>query len=238
MRNFGDQLSPVVVERLVGYRVEVADDGFKPDRVRLLAIGSILHLAREGDFVWGTGVNGNYQCAIKYRFTNLFIKAVRGPLTRKFLMDELNVACPEIFGDPALLLPELYPDIRRRPPEGDFIIIVHYVDKYFFPKDRGNVYYADEDDWTMIVSAIVGAGLVISTSLHGLIIAEAYGIPARWLRISEHEAVFKFKDYYEGTGRSRSDFAQSVDEALYMGGADPMQCDLGLLRSVFPMEIF
>ena len=68
------------------------------------------------------------------------------------------------------------------------------------------------------IRAILDSELVISTSLHGLVLADAYGIPARMLRITENEPLFKYQDYYEGTGRSTFAFATSVEEALAMGG--------------------
>ena len=68
------------------------------------------------------------------------------------------------------------------------------------------------------IRAILDSEFVISTSLHGLVLADAYGIPARMLRITENEPLFKYQDYYEGTGRSTFTFATSVEEALTMGG--------------------
>lgn len=61
---------------------------------------------------------------------------------------------------------------------------------------------------------IVNSQFVISSSLHGVIIAEVYGIPAVLLVNKSDEAWFKYDDYYLGTGREVYLTAQTVEEAL------------------------
>ncbi len=85
---------------------------------------------------------------------------------------------------------------------------------------------------------ILNSKFVISSSLHGIIIAEAYGIPARLLRITENEPLLKYQDYYIGTNRPNFKFALSVEEALKMGGEPPFECDLEKLYEAFPREFW
>jgi pyruvyltransferase len=87
-----------------------------------------------------------------------------------------------------------------------------------------------------VIEKILDSKFVISSSLHGVIVAEAYGIPAKLLRIAETEPLFKFNDYYAGTGRDHFEFATSVEEALQMGGEEPFKCDLEALYNSFPFE--
>lgn len=204
---------------------------------KLLAIGSVLIIARDNDVIWGTGMNAKRLDLTLYKFHDLEVKAVRGPLTRRFLQDNFNIACPEIYGDPALLIPYFFPEFKKNPdPEHDYVIVSHYSEKNLFPKEEyPNVIYADEP-WRDVIRKILNSKFVISSSLHGMIVAEAYGIPARYLRVTESEPLFKFMDYYLGTNRPDFKYASSVEEALSMGGEPPFSCDLKKLYESFPFE--
>jgi len=48
---------------------------------------------------------------------------------------------------------------------------------------------------------------IVSSSLHGIIIAETFGIPTAWLRCSDKivGGEFKYHDYYLGSGRKTAD---------------------------------
>ncbi len=172
-----------------------------------------------------------------YTFTNLDVRAIRGPLSRQFLQDNFQINCPEIYGDPALLIPNLFPEFQPSTnPTYDYIIIPHYSEVHLFPKsDTNNIIYAT-DPWNEVIEKIIDSKFVISSSLHGVIVAEAFGIPAKLLRITETEPLFKFQDYYLGTGRSGFTFATSIEEALEMGGEPPIECDLEALYYSFPFE--
>ena len=86
--NFGDLLGPVVVSALA--------DALPTTRraQRLLTVGSILHFARDGDVVWGSGVNGKIPQEL-HRFRHLDIRAVRGPKT-KAVLEERGLAVPAV----------------------------------------------------------------------------------------------------------------------------------------------
>ena len=76
------------------------------------------------------------------------------------------------------------------------------------------------DRWSTVIRRISQAGLVISSSLHGLVVADAFGIPCTYLRLSEEENILKYEDYVLGVGRKRLDVARSRQEAVR---ADPME---------------
>jgi pyruvyltransferase len=234
--NFGDYLSLKLVERMVECPVRNFRKIPKVKEKKLLAIGSIFYFARDGDVIWGCGINGKTLDKINYAFSKLDIRSVRGPKTRQFLRENFQIDVPEIYGDPALLFPYFFTEFKKKKnPVYDYIIIPHYKDRKLFPKSQPNIVYPT-DPWNQVVETILDSKFVISGSLHGIVIAEAYGIPARYLRVSESENMFKYEDYYLGTCRPNFQFARSVEEALEMGGESSFICDLQKVYEAFPFE--
>lgn len=237
--NFGDYISLKLVERIVDAPVQVYKMNKKNPQKKLLAIGSLLSFAFSDDVIWGTGINGKLLKKESYRFKTLDVRAVRGPLTRKYLKDNFDIESPEIYGDPALLIPYFFPEFQRNPNVvKNFIVIPHYTELKLFPKKKCDFVVYPTDPWEEIIQKIIDSDFVISSSLHGIIIAEAYGIPARMLRMTETEPLFKYQDYYEGTNRPDFKIAFSVEEALEMGGEPPFECDLNKLYDAFPREFW
>ncbi|HSW86845.1 MAG TPA: polysaccharide pyruvyl transferase family protein [Rhabdochlamydiaceae bacterium] len=236
--NFGDYISLKIVERITGEPVRAYNKMGAKEK-KLLAVGSIFYFASDNDVIWGSGINGKTLHKKDYRFDKLDVRAVRGPLTRKFLIENFNIDCPDVYGDPGLLFPYLFPEFTRKEnPTRDFIIIPHYSENNLFPKTKfSNVVYPTEP-WDQVIEAILDSKFVISSSLHGIVIAEAYGIPARLLRITENESIFKYIDYYFGTNRPHFQFASSLEEALILGGEKPFECDLKKLYEAFPFEFW
>jgi pyruvyltransferase len=87
-----------------------------------------------------------------------------------------------------------------------------------------------------VIGAIARSEFVCGTSLHAIVIAEAYGIPARLIR-SAVEPPFKYDDYYAGTGRERYSPAGTVDEAIALGGEPPAVADVDALLAAFPVDL-
>jgi pyruvyltransferase len=230
--NFGDLLGPEIVSAL---SAGLPAPSARPE-TRLLAVGSIMHYARDGDVVWGSGVNGKIPLS-KLTAQNLDIRAVRGPRTRSILRD-LGHSVPAVYGDPALLLPRLFPEfavlscVKTR----SITIVPNF-------NDLSDELLADErvlsprgDLWD-IVRTIAQSEFVIGSSLHAIVIAEAFGIPARLVR-SATETHHKSVDYYAGTGRSRIIIADDIDEAIGLGGAVQGDPDLDGLLDSFPSDLW
>lgn len=236
--NFGDFLSRIIVELMLARKGYTLGDETAEPR-QMLAIGSVMHFARDGAVVWGSGVNGKIP-EQAHKFADLDVRAVRGPLTRGFLTAR-GIAVPEVYGDPALLLPLLAPD-RFEPEQSNGVGFVPNLNDLAQLKDRG----IDQDvtvvsplaGWNQCVKAILSHELVLASSLHGIIVAEAYGIPARYVRLTETENLFKYRDYYEGTGRPDFTFARSVAEGIEMGGARPPVFDPAPLMAAFPFDLW
>lgn len=68
-------------------------------------------------------------------------------------------------------------------------------------------------DYKSFINKILEAELVISSSLHGIILAEAYGVPAVMLGNVPINR-FKYYDWYYSTERYDFPVALSVNEAL------------------------
>lgn len=235
--NFGDALSEALTEKMVGHKVNVVENPFCSDK-KLLGMGSILNYAQDNDIIWGTGVNGKTPIN-SYVFKNLDVRAVRGPLTRKFLL-ERGVFCPEVYGDPTLLFPLLFPEFKKsESPTNDYVIVPHFSDEHLFLNDDHMI--SVREPWNIVIEKILESKFVISSALSGIIIAEAFGIPARLLIIdnaTNTENLIKYADYYYGTNRFDFKYARSVEEALRMGGEDLPRCDLNKLYEAFPFEFF
>lgn len=190
--NFGDVLSPVLLEKLLGVSPQWSEAA-----PRLLAVGSILTHARSGDTVWGSGCNlhneGPWDAA------GVRCLAVRGPLTREFVLAQGGL-CPPIYGDPALLLPMIHPLAPR--PVRELAIMPHLDDDtgWNFGHRRGVFTINPGWPWERVVSEIMRSAHIISSSLHGLIVAEAYSIPATWAHFTTRPG--KFEDYFLGTDRT------------------------------------
>lgn len=229
--NFGDELSRVIVERILGYPVE--HRSLKSEGKLLLAAGSILHYARDGDVIWGSGFRENPLQENRFRY--LDVRAVRGPRTREFLLKK-GVSCPEVYGDPAVLMGYLFPEFTKQEPIYDYIIIPNLGEMKCFASYKNVV--LPTDPWEEIIKKMMQSRLVISSSLHGIIVAESFGIPTRLLKMTWMEPLLKYQDYYESTGRPKFKYATSVQDALQMGGEEPASIDKQLLLQSFPWDYF
>ncbi|OWP20257.1 hypothetical protein CBF90_14405 [Microbacterium sp. AISO3] len=234
LNNFGDLLGPVIVERMVD-RLGLTETDRKS---RLLAVGSILKLAQDGDVVWGIGANGKSLTG-PFDFSRLDVRAVRGPLTRDFLVSR-GVEVPSVFGDPGLLVGHLWQrdELAMRAPAGTprIVVLPNFHDFKQQRKTHRNAVDPTTGLWE-VIGAIAQADLVVGSSLHGIVIAESLGVPARLVR-SHTEPAFKYDDYFQGTGRAEVGVAATVDEALAMGGSSPLKWDPSPLVQAFPAELW
>lgn len=233
--NFGDLLGPLVVARLAAETTS----GVAPAGRSLLTIGSILQFAGAGDVVWGSGINAKLRPRRLEVTRALDVRAVRGPLTAAMLEAE-GTAVPATFGDPGLLLPSLFPETRRladpdrRERE---VVVVPNVNDADLDTDGHPVVSPVGEPWA-VIAEILRSGFVVGSSLHAVITAEAYGIPARAVR-SPSESIVKYLDYYEGTGRPGVQLADSVAHAVELGGV-PLATtfDPADLTAAFPVDLW
>lgn len=188
--NFGDLLSPWLFEKMTGKPVVRA----RRDEVAYVSIGSVLKRVTPGALVWGTGSFGNEQDPQIELDATYF--AVRGPLTRARLLD-LGAKVKPVYGDPALLAPLYHwPEVPKTHEIG---VVVRWSEHKWKTANVGpGVRLIDlgTDRVEETLDAILACKRIVSSSLHGLVVADAYGIPAAWLESgTPNGRDYKFHDY-------------------------------------------
>ncbi|WP_110688302.1 polysaccharide pyruvyl transferase family protein [Salegentibacter sediminis] len=223
--NYGDLLSKYLVEKISGREVKFVHPRKQPwykwDKSHYLAIGSILPHATKDSIVWGSGIIDR-----EHHIASADFRAVRGPQTRKFLLD-LGYECPPVYGDPAILLPEYFnPQVEK---EYELGIIPHYHDY----KKTVDLFGNNPDirvidlmclDVEEVTRQIMSCERILSSSLHGLIVSHAYRIPSLWV---------EFSDKIFGDGIKYPDYLESVDMPVYEPPFIDEVCSKENLNSLF-----
>jgi len=211
--NWGDALSPTICKFVTGREPEVIDFLEYPSEPNLVICGSVLRWISASSIVWGAGAISARGRFMEKGEKPLHVAAVRGPLTRQRFLDA-GVPCPDIYGDPALLFPEYYhPGVEQ---EYELGIIPHYIDHDAPALERLardervkilDITQAGVDDKVFsFVDDVARCKRIASSSLHGMILADSYGIPSLWLEFSDKVVGkgFKFFDYFHSVGRADS----------------------------------
>lgn len=176
--NFGDELGAIILRKL----------GYKVQRVALakadvVLTGTILDMAEKvKPDVTVLGAGSGYTHEAVHHFTTL---AVRGKLTNDTLKKDV------IMGDLGLLASRIWP---KSPAKYNIGVVRHFVDTDDYP-------YADivinaSDPAETVIAQISSCRVILSSSLHGLIVADSYGIPN--MRISRDDVItgnWKWLDY-------------------------------------------
>lgn len=235
--NYGDYLSPFIVSKLSGCSIRQKDvaylqkpwitclkefichgrlfshlsSKFFPFEKIYVCIGSIIGQGNRNSHYWGSGYlrgGGKKElCGTIY--------AVRGALSKKEILscencDDLKIIGDVPLGDPALLLPMFVPTEKVKKYKVG--IIPHYQDFSFFKEKYGKKFFVINIETSNVISVtkqITSCECILSSSLHGLIVAHAYGIPALWIENKEltpGSGGFKFKDYFSSVGLSYEPF--------------------------------
>lgn len=194
--NLGDSLSAVMVSALSGRKV--LHTNFDRPETKLVAVGSIAHAIRGGEaVVWGSGVSIRGGVLVQnVPQTRYDVRAIRGLISAKHFRD-LGIPVPEVYGDPVWLLPSIFDE--PVPKRFELGVIPHIQDIDGFgpsarppadslrfgidPGDSGAVTLINTwhtPDWEGLLAnlrLILSCKRIVSQSFHGVVIAEAYGIP-------------------------------------------------------------
>lgn len=185
--NFGDEIGHEILEKM-GHTVE-----WSPlEDADIITTGTLLNdaimKAKDGLIVLGSGL-GEFQSGLD-RFNLL---AVRGNLTKACIRSKQNPA----IGDLAYLAPFFYESAEAIKHKVG--VVRHYVDGNDYPFAD----YQISATWPVaqVIKEITSCEFIISSSLHGCIIAEAFGVP--WMRAMHKDVIagdFKFSDFGTSTG--------------------------------------
>ncbi len=235
--NFGDALTPWVLARygIVAVHTPISS-------ARAVGIGSLVDQLPD-DFtgtIWGSGL---------LRETDRHLPgatalAVRGPLTR----DRLGLSDDEVaLGDPGLLVGR---HLLRRQERWQLGVVphgLHHADEALGRLARGDGVRAVDVRSTpsVVMGQVARCGAVLTTSLHGLIVADALGIPAAW---TQRQPLlwgqdFKFRDYEAvvSPGRSREVVLEAtmstrdVVSVCALPDADALRASITSVESTIPI---
>lgn len=184
--NFGDDINPSFFQRVGGLPTRLAAGRRSP---HLLGAGSILGKATSESVVCGAGLLAPLSSA-PLRPRELV--AVRGRLS----LEAVRGGDATLLGDPLVLVDGLVPPIPKRHRFG-FVPHVTSIHRWR-AAGRGRRLLIDPgaDPWR-VVEAIASCEVVLSQSLHGLIVADALGVPNVWVGPTTDMVGgrFKFDDY-------------------------------------------
>ncbi len=197
--NVGDVFSRVVAEHYFSKNI-IPLRPAPVNETNLILLGSILHWADSQSVICGAGfMFSDAQLAVPPKA----IVCVRGPLTAALLQKQ-GLTPPNRFADPGVLAPLLFK--KQFKVKHKIGIIPHYHDAgsawIKHCKNQGlpiiDVFAPPEKFFRKIQQCEV----ILSSSLHGLIFAHAFGKPAVWIEITDKVAGngFKFFDYYQSVG--------------------------------------
>lgn len=181
--NFGDILTPLLFERLAGVRLEWADG----DEADLFAIGSIVELIPRGytGLVLGSGCWFDEPVELDAAR----VLALRGVLTARHAGLR-----PPLLADLGLLAPDL---LERQPTERD--LPLGTVRAGGDPRPSAGVALEPAGDPLLLIATAARCERIVSSSLHGLVLADALGIPNMWDPFVTAPG-FKFRDYASAYG--------------------------------------
>lgn len=208
--NFGDLITPALLKHF-GFTPVFT----RPSKARMAGAGSILeHLPEDfGGVILGSGfiLEGS-----RMHFPRATILALRGELSRQ------RVGAPRevILGDPGLLASGLVSQKQQK----KFVLgfVPHYQEKgnplfaEFLKRLGASVSLIDPQQEALAVfSAIDQCEHILSSSLHGLIVADSLGIPNAWVAAeSLWGGRFKFDDYYSAFDLKKNPVTLAGQESL------------------------
>lgn len=201
--NFGDLLTPLILRYY----------GFTPvfsyqSKAKCVVVGTIIELLSSDfdGYILGSG----WSRRKKGSFPKAMFYGVRGYLSKEYLGIEEDVC----IGDPGLLIKEIYPCKKKLKYKLGIIPHESEVDDKRLTniksklKNQCIIISPKNKNPRSVLKLINSCEYIISSSLHGLIVSDSYGIPNGRIKINEIDDSqdFKFYDYYSSLGESLNTF--------------------------------
>lgn len=181
--NFGDLIGPYLYQKITGSEPKFSTTSNLSLKSVYMSAGSIMSWCRENSIIWGSGIVYREQKFPKPKK----VYSVRGPLTREAFLKQ-GYTCPPVYGDPGLLMPIFYTKNNIN-PRFKLGVVPHYVDKELAVeriKSNSSTTFIDVfKPIEKVIDDICNCEVIVSSSLHGVIIANAYGIPVIWCKFSD-----------------------------------------------------
>jgi len=192
--NFGDALAPFLLERFANAKVEWTPAA----EAEVVSVGSVLeHIPSDySGYILGSG---KIRESSTINLPDATILALRGPLSAKGIKGDYAL------GDPGLLADEL---VGPQDKQWDLGIVPHWKDKELAPrflelfkKSKAKLRVIDpQEDPITVIRQIGACERIVTSSLHGMIVADAFGLPrrvelAKALDNRTEGGDFKFRDY-------------------------------------------
>lgn len=195
--NFGDLLTPLILKHYGLTPVHAV-----PNESHLVSVGTLLGYFST-DFkgvILGTGINE----PTKKTFSSAKVIGLRGKLTQKVLgLENKNI----ILGDPGLLVSRIFP--ARMTKKWKLGIVPHMSELYHPIVNRWTKNLGDSAkiinplrNPEIVITEISACENIISSSLHGLVVADSFCIPNIRFIIEDTYKFnyFRFEDYYSALG--------------------------------------
>lgn len=244
-KNLGDTISPLIVDWMLKQR-QISMDKITKKESSLLSTGSLCGMEAEDVTIWGSGFHTMdflVQSHKNKEKNTIDFRAVRGPVTRYFYT-AMGYECPEVYGDPGILFPLIYPGKPSAKKYKTSLIIHCGNENYDEYRNLPDIHFIDirTNHYEFFVEELLASEKVISSALHGIILAESYGIGTVFLNTKGYveKAMMKYTDWYLSTNRRNFKVAQSIEEAIeFEPEAVP---DLTLMRenlmNAFPYDLW
>lgn len=214
----------------------------------ILAVGSVISYMNRYSTVWGSGMIS--EDALNGMSEVGDIRAIRGYMTKAALEAKFSLNLNDTpLGDPALLMPKFIEPSKNK--LYSFGYVPHYVDKEHKLKNvveaLGGILIDVGLETKDFIEKLTSCEKIISSSMHGLILSDAYNIPNRRVILSDkiYGGNFKFKDYYSTT-INPEELGVEVEEEVSVGQLEDIlsstkvnktTLDLDKLLSAFPHDV-